>query len=253
MLSLPRLARGPMCVPACRVPNTHTVLHSLTCRWCPRWRCTTPCSTCAARRPRCATACAWAWAASCSPRAEKRCAQLASGPRVEAFNQEASQQENQASKQARSLPAALPCTCHHDVSAVGARPEPPPSCAPHRVPSHVPPLSGARRPPAALRPPRPLPQGYRYAMPHSILMMHHPSGASRGQVGTMRMHHPSRLAARTHVHLQARARKARIGSGDLSRTCSQRRQGRTHARAGRRLLGSRLRAAALRPLCHAPL
>lgn len=25
-------------------------------------------------------------------------------------------------------------------------------------------------------------KGYRYAMPHSILMMHHPSGASRGQV-----------------------------------------------------------------------
>lgn len=24
-------------------------------------------------------------------------------------------------------------------------------------------------------------KGYRYAMPHSILMMHHPSGAARGQ------------------------------------------------------------------------
>jgi hypothetical protein len=28
-------------------------------------------------------------------------------------------------------------------------------------------------------------QGYRYAMPHSILMMHHPSGAARGQASEM--------------------------------------------------------------------
>lgn len=30
-------------------------------------------------------------------------------------------------------------------------------------------------------------QGYRYAMPHSILMMHHPSGAARGQVRRARL------------------------------------------------------------------
>jgi len=42
-------------------------------------------------------------------------------------------------------------------------------------------------PPTASLPSPTCPQGYRYAMPHSILMMHHPSGASRGQASDMQI------------------------------------------------------------------
>eukprot|EP00798_Chlamydomonas_sp_ICE-L_P016476 gene16476-22698_t len=42
-------------------------------------------------------------------------------------------------------------------------------------------------------------KGYRFAMPHSILMMHHPSGASRGQASEMQIE--SRELVRTRDYL----------------------------------------------------
>jgi ATP-dependent protease ClpP protease subunit len=47
----------------------------------------------------------------------------------------------------------------------------------------------------------PLPQGYRYAMPHSILMMHHPSGTSRGQASEMHIESRELVRVRDYLSL----------------------------------------------------
>lgn len=44
-------------------------------------------------------------------------------------------------------------------------------------------------------------KGYRYAMPHSILMMHHPSGASRGQASEMHNEARELVRIRDYVSL----------------------------------------------------
>ncbi len=44
-------------------------------------------------------------------------------------------------------------------------------------------------------------QGYRYAMPHSILMMHHPSGASRGQASEMHIESRELVRMRDYLSL----------------------------------------------------
>lgn len=46
-----------------------------------------------------------------------------------------------------------------------------------------------------------LPQGYRFAMPHSILMMHHPSGASRGQASEMHIEARELVRMRDYLSL----------------------------------------------------
>lgn len=46
-----------------------------------------------------------------------------------------------------------------------------------------------------------LPQGYRFAMPHSILMMHHPSGASRGQASEMHIESRELVRMRDYLSL----------------------------------------------------
>ncbi len=45
------------------------------------------------------------------------------------------------------------------------------------------------------------PQGYRYAMPHSILMMHHPSGTSRGQASEMHIESRELVRVRDYLSL----------------------------------------------------
>ncbi len=45
------------------------------------------------------------------------------------------------------------------------------------------------------------PQGYRFAMPHSILMMHHPSGASRGQASEMHIESRELVRMRDYLSL----------------------------------------------------
>lgn len=49
--------------------------------------------------------------------------------------------------------------------------------------------------------PPPLLQGYRYAMPHSILMMHHPSGAARGQASDMHIEARELVRMRDYLSL----------------------------------------------------
>lgn len=44
-------------------------------------------------------------------------------------------------------------------------------------------------------------KGYRYAMPHSILMMHHPSGASRGQASEMHIESRELVRMRDYLSL----------------------------------------------------
>lgn len=44
-------------------------------------------------------------------------------------------------------------------------------------------------------------QGYRFAMPHSILMMHHPSGASRGQASEMHIESRELVRMRDYLSL----------------------------------------------------
>lgn len=44
-------------------------------------------------------------------------------------------------------------------------------------------------------------KGYRYAMPHSILMMHHPSGASRGQASEMQIEARELVRMRDYLSL----------------------------------------------------
>jgi ATP-dependent Clp protease protease subunit len=44
-------------------------------------------------------------------------------------------------------------------------------------------------------------QGYRYSMPHSILMMHHPSGASRGQASEMHIESRELVRVRDYLSL----------------------------------------------------
>lgn len=44
-------------------------------------------------------------------------------------------------------------------------------------------------------------KGYRYAMPHSILMMHHPSGASRGQASEMHIESRELVRIRDYLSL----------------------------------------------------
>lgn len=44
-------------------------------------------------------------------------------------------------------------------------------------------------------------KGYRYAMPHSILMMHHPSGASRGQASDMHVESRELVRIRDYLSL----------------------------------------------------
>lgn len=44
-------------------------------------------------------------------------------------------------------------------------------------------------------------KGYRYAMPHSILMMHHPSGASRGQASEMQIESRELVRMRDYLTL----------------------------------------------------
>ena len=44
-------------------------------------------------------------------------------------------------------------------------------------------------------------QGYRFAMPHSILMMHHPSGASRGQASEMHIEARELVRVRDYLSL----------------------------------------------------
>jgi ATP-dependent Clp protease protease subunit len=46
-----------------------------------------------------------------------------------------------------------------------------------------------------------LQQGYRYSMPHSILMMHHPSGASRGQASEMHIESRELVRVRDYLSL----------------------------------------------------
>ena len=57
-------------------------------------------------------------------------------------------------------------------------------------------------PPPAYLPISALPfQGYRYAMPHSILMMHHPSGTSRGQASEMHIEARELVRMRDYLSL----------------------------------------------------
>jgi hypothetical protein len=49
--------------------------------------------------------------------------------------------------------------------------------------------------------PRNHPPGYRYAMPHSILMMHHPSGSSRGQASDMQIEARELVRMRDYLSL----------------------------------------------------
>ena len=44
-------------------------------------------------------------------------------------------------------------------------------------------------------------KGYRYAMPHSILMMHHPSGAARGQASEMHIESRELVRMRDYLSL----------------------------------------------------
>lgn len=44
-------------------------------------------------------------------------------------------------------------------------------------------------------------QGYRFAMPHSILMMHHPSGGSRGQASEMHIEARELVRIRDYLSL----------------------------------------------------
>ena len=44
-------------------------------------------------------------------------------------------------------------------------------------------------------------KGYRYAMPHSILMMHHPSGGSRGQASEMHIEARELVRVRDYLSL----------------------------------------------------
>ena len=44
-------------------------------------------------------------------------------------------------------------------------------------------------------------QGYRFAMPHSILMMHHPSGTSRGQASEMHIEARELVRVRDYLSL----------------------------------------------------
>jgi ATP-dependent Clp protease protease subunit len=44
-------------------------------------------------------------------------------------------------------------------------------------------------------------KGYRYSMPHSILMMHHPSGASRGQASEMHIESRELVRVRDYLSL----------------------------------------------------